>query len=301
MASLSLLVESRREKVRTIKGKENRSRSIAAGLLLRHMLMEEQIPYAEESFGLEGHGKPRLKKDGVFFNLSHAGAYVAGVLSDVPVGVDVEQQNRFLQETRNRKPVSYTHLNDKRLLGIGFDGIVAACGNHVEMDGKVLYENILSPELTEKIVRVMEECRMPIVLEGPDCHWIDKENFRTDPYVLYLFEAMGASAKILKGYSPEIRINKMSGDILPTTDYKRVRKELDADFDCLEHEGHVVEFVPKGTSKATGIDWLCRHMGIKNEDTYAIGDSVNDLDMLSFVGHGIAMGNGCLLYTSRCV
>lgn len=74
---------------------------------------------------------------------------------------------------------------------------------------------------------------------------------------------MGASAKILKGYSPDIRINKMSGDILPTTDYKRVRKELDADFDCLEHEGHVVEFVPKGTSKATGIDWLCRHMGIK--------------------------------------
>lgn len=78
VASLSLLVESRREKVRTIKGKENRSRSIAAGLLLRYMLLEEQIPYAEESFGLEEHGKPRLKKDGVFFNLSHAGAYVAG-------------------------------------------------------------------------------------------------------------------------------------------------------------------------------------------------------------------------------
>ena len=76
VASLSLLVERRREKVRTIKGKENRSRSIAAGLLLRHMLLEEQIPYAEESFGLEGHGKPRLKKDGVFFNLSHAGAYL---------------------------------------------------------------------------------------------------------------------------------------------------------------------------------------------------------------------------------
>lgn len=176
---------------------------------------------------------------------------------------------------------SRSNINDKRLLGIGFDGIVAACGNHVEMDGKVLYENILSPELTKKIVRVMEECRMPIVLEGPDCHWIDKENFKTDPYVLYLFEAMGASAKILKGYSPDIRINKMSGDILPTTDYARIRDELGADFDCLEHEGHVVEFVPKGTSKATGIDWLCRHMGIKNEDTYAIGDSVNDLDMLS--------------------
>ena len=105
---------------------------------------------------------------------------------------------------------SRSNINDKRLLGIGFDGIVAACGNHVEMDGKVLYENILSPELTEKIVRVMEECRMPIVLEGPDCHWIDKENFKTDPYVLYLFEAMGASAKILKGYSALIKCRGIS-------------------------------------------------------------------------------------------
>jgi hypothetical protein len=26
-------------------------------------------------------------------------------------------------------------------------------------------------------------------------------------------------------------------------------------------------------------------------DTFAVGDSVNDLDMLRFAGHGIAMGN----------
>lgn len=187
---------------------------------------------------------------------------------------------------------SRSNINDPRLLEIGFDGIVAACGNHVEMDKKVLYENILSPELTEKVVRVMEECKMPIVLEGPECHWIDKENFEADPYVLYLFKAMGESAKVLKGYSPEIRINKMSGDVLPETDYARVLEELSDSFECLEHEGHVVEFVPKGTSKATGIDWLCRHLHIEKRDTYAVGDSVNDLDMLNFVGHGIAMGNG---------
>lgn len=42
---------------------------------------------------------------------------------------------------------SRSNINDKRLLGIGFDGIVAACGNHVEMDGKVLYENILPRNL----------------------------------------------------------------------------------------------------------------------------------------------------------
>ena len=50
--------------------------------------------------------------------------------------------------------------------------------------------------------------------------------------------------------------------------------------------------VPKGTSKATGIAWLCQYLGVPVADTYGVGDSVNDLDMLQFVGHGIAMGNG---------
>ena len=45
---------------------------------------------------------------------------------------------------------SSSNINDKRLLGIGFDGIVAACGNHVEMDGKVLYLSSGSPGLPEQ-------------------------------------------------------------------------------------------------------------------------------------------------------
>ena len=115
--------------------------------------------------------------------------------------------------------------------------------------------------------------------------------FEEDPYVIYLFEEMGKSAKLLKTYTPDIRINKFSADVLEDTDYARIKKELGDDFDFLEHEGNVVECVPKGTSKATGIAWLCKYLGVPREETYAIGDSVNDLDMLAYVGHGIAMGN----------
>ena len=43
------------------------------------------------------------------------------------------------------------NIRDQKLLDVGFDGILAACGNHVELDGKIVYENILSPELTEKV------------------------------------------------------------------------------------------------------------------------------------------------------
>lgn len=184
------------------------------------------------------------------------------------------------------------NIRDKKLLSIGFDGIIAACGNHIELDGNIVYENILSQELTRRLVTLLRECNMPVVLEGPEDHWIDKDGFQDDPYVLYLFREMGESARLLEDYNTEIRINKLSGDILPDTDYERMKRELGAEFDFLEHEGNVVELVPKGTSKATGIEWLCNYLHVDRTDTYAIGDSVNDLDMLSFVGHGIAMGNG---------
>jgi Cof subfamily protein (haloacid dehalogenase superfamily) len=178
------------------------------------------------------------------------------------------------------------------LLSLDFDGILAACGNYVELDGKVLYNRLLSDEQTEKTVRILEECHMPVVLEGPKYHWISAEGFDEDPYVEYLFREMGKYAIPLHGYEKGMELNKFSADVLEKTDYKRIREELGDIFDFLEHEGNVIEAVPKGSSKATGIAWLCDYLGVDVADTYAVGDSVNDLDMLEFAGHGIAMGNG---------
>ena len=62
--------------------------------------------------------------------------------------------------------------------------------------------------------------------------------------------------------------------------------------DFLVHGKHVVECIPKNTSKASGIQWMMDQFKIAPEDIYAVGDSINDLDMISFVQHGIAMGNG---------
>jgi hypothetical protein len=183
------------------------------------------------------------------------------------------------------------NIRSRELFDLGFDGVLAACGNHIEMDGKILYEKLLDGPLVERVIRVLEECHMPVVLEGPTHHWISETGFENDPFVLYIFREMGESAIPLKGYNEEIRINKFSADILPDSDYARVKREIGDKLDFLEHEGDVVEFIPKGTSKATGIAWLCDYLHVDRADTYAVGDSVNDLDMLRFVGHGIAMGN----------
>lgn len=53
-----------------------------------------------------------------------------------------------------------------------------------------------------------------------------------------------------------------------------------------------MEIVPKGFNKATGIQEICRLLGIAHEDTYSFGDSTNDLDMLAYTAHSVAMGDG---------
>lgn len=55
------------------------------------------------------------------------------------------------------------------------------------------------------------------------------------------------------------------------------------------------EVVPMGYSKASGMQFLMDHFAIAKEDTIAIGDSTNDLPMLSYAGtgiHGVAVQFG---------
>jgi hydroxymethylpyrimidine pyrophosphatase-like HAD family hydrolase len=50
--------------------------------------------------------------------------------------------------------------------------------------------------------------------------------------------------------------------------------------------------VPKGYSKGTGILKVCEILGKDVRDTFAFGDSPNDIEMLKTAGISIVMGNG---------
>lgn len=51
------------------------------------------------------------------------------------------------------------------------------------------------------------------------------------------------------------------------------------------------DVVPKGSSKAIGIDKIIEHYGFSLDETMAFGDGGNDMEMLKHVGIGVAMGN----------
>ncbi len=65
-----------------------------------------------------------------------------------------------------------------------------------------------------------------------------------------------------------------------------------ADEVTVTHSGEgLVELLPAGVSKASGLAAAAGLLGFKAADTIAFGDMPNDIPMLEWAGHGVAMGN----------
>ena len=51
-----------------------------------------------------------------------------------------------------------------------------------------------------------------------------------------------------------------------------------------------LDLAPVGVSKASGLEVVCRELGVGAADVLAIGDGRNDVEMLTWAGRGVAMG-----------
>ena len=51
-----------------------------------------------------------------------------------------------------------------------------------------------------------------------------------------------------------------------------------------------LDLAPEGVSKASGLDLVCAELGVAAADVLAIGDGMNDLEMIEWAGRGVAMG-----------
>jgi 4'-phosphopantetheinyl transferase len=93
---LKLVRPERRKKVLAHRAKDDRCRSLAAGLLLSEALADSGISYMEAGFSLGKNGKPYLLDSGnIHFCLSHAGEFAVCILCDREVGADIEVLTRF--------------------------------------------------------------------------------------------------------------------------------------------------------------------------------------------------------------
>lgn len=86
--------ETRRKKTDEKRFMKDRCRSLGAEFLLMNACRDFGLSYRSASVQTDENGKPFLAGEKVFFNLSHSGEETMCVMSDAPVGCDVEKIER---------------------------------------------------------------------------------------------------------------------------------------------------------------------------------------------------------------
>ena len=132
----------------------------------------------------------------------------------------------------------------------------------------------------ERVGRSAHDAATPQFLSSPGYEhaWLNPDNTEVSiedvlsaPAVKLLIRKAGAkSSEMAAALAPHIGIE---GDVTYSTN------------------NGLIEVVPLGVSKATGIDQIARPLGITAEDVVAFGDMPNDIPMLLWAGLGVAMGN----------
>ena len=179
------------------------------------------------------------------------------------------------------------------ILDIGFDGVVAACGMYADYQGKLLFAEEMRQEVLDDILPVLQRTETMYILEGTEYIYYDENtigNAIDDWYIDAIRTMIPGHFIPVPKNSCKIRASKVSIQVPP----QRAHEVIEAakkNFQILLHYDNIGEIVPKGYTKASGIRRVCELLGIDRADTIAVGDSINDVDMLQFAGCGIAMGN----------
>lgn len=186
---------------------------------------------------------------------------------------------------------SRAYINNPTLLDIGFDGIVSACGMMVEYQDEVIFYQKLDNDIVEATINEVRRHGCKPILEGVDYLYMDYDEFEGDYYGDKLRRELGQNIVQIKDTWGKWETCKISCDTTGV-DMDACRKTLDDKFELIIHSPSVVEMVPKGYSKGTGIIKVCELLGKDVRDTIAFGDSPNDIEMLKTAGMAVVMGNG---------
>ena len=183
------------------------------------------------------------------------------------------------------------YVQDETLLSLGFDGLITGCGTRIEYQGETAKDMRLDIDLVERTVNAFRRYGIRPILEGKDYLYFDESEFGSEPYGMKLKRELGERRLTIEHEWRNWDVYKYACDTTGA-DRDTCFKELEEYYDYMIHNDHVTEVVPKGYNKGTGILEVCEILGVDVKDTYAFGDSANDIEMLKTAGCAVVMGNG---------
>jgi Cof subfamily protein (haloacid dehalogenase superfamily) len=155
--------------------------------------------------------------------------------------------------------------------------------------GRILVHTPLAAAVAQEVVAWSR-------LRGLDPHLNHLERFiirSDDPMLDDYSRFLGARAVLVPDYDvidhPVTKVLAPGEERLVTSALAEARVTFAGRAMVTISDPRFLEFAAHGVSKGRAVRWLARRLGVPLEQTMAIGDQRNDLEMIAAVGHGVAM------------
>ena len=118
------LDQTRKQKVDKLKKTADKIQSVGIGILLKHAVeTSTDFEYKNLKYATQKNGKPYFEGNPFYFSLSHSNDYAVCVISDTPVGIDIEFDkplNKKMQTRFAENILEWTKKEAKgKLTGLG--------------------------------------------------------------------------------------------------------------------------------------------------------------------------------------
>lgn len=198
-----------------------------------------------------------------------------------------------------RAPALVTEIARK----LGIDSYISMNGQYIVIEGKELYTNPIHPHTIRRFTQYAKSNNDGYILCGSE------EIFSGTPMTSQskTYKMMKFLSKVLPS---RIQLSYLKRSMKKYPDPETYAKkpiyqailqappenEIDyiSEFPTLRFTRSnpiMFDVIKNGTSKATGIQRVIEHYDVSLDQTIAFGDHLNDLEMLQYVGVGVAMGN----------
>ena len=163
-----------------------------------------------------------------------------------------------------------------------FDGVISGAGAIIRMDGREIFKKLMPYETVLKMGEILQSINQPSALEGEkDMYYFDTSDY-TDKTWIKLEKGNYVSV-----ITEEIPIEKFT---VFGQAPKEIGESLGEDYVVLQHRDYC-EIIRRECSKARAMKYVMESLNLPMSHSIAIGDSMNDYDMIEEAGFGVAMGN----------
>ncbi len=137
---------------------------------------------------------------------------------------------------------------------------------------KIIYKKYMDKDITDSIFHVLDNNNVPYFSSSNGKHITHNSGNKTNE--INIITCLELDITKLKNIKPFIESDKIS------IVYSRGSQDQ-----------NYISFTPKGINKSIAIEEYKKLLNLKSSEIFAIGDGLNDIEMLKSVGISVAMGN----------